>query len=156
MILLNILWPTFALVLLVFVIAVTMMVRRTAHMQRVPPGAGDFVSRAAADSYFAPVDLPANNFASLFELPLLFVALVPLLLITRSAGVVQVVLAWLFVLTRFGHSYLHIVIRRVPPRFFAFLAGVVILAIMWVGFFVDMVAAAVAYHHAMNTIGAQL
>ena len=77
-------------------------------------------------------------------------------IVPNSIPVVQVVLAWAFVASRFGHSYLHVVVRRVPPRFLAFVGGVAILSAMWIGFFADMVAAALAYHHQLAVIGTQL
>ncbi len=155
MILLNILWPTFALVLLIFVMWIVAAVRRLAYARRVPPSGRDFASRASADAYFAPVDLPANNLANLLEMPVLYFALVPLLLLTRSADVVEVVLAWLFVAARIAHSYLHVVVKRVRPRFLSHVVGNAILSAMWLGFFVDMVSAALAYHHAIAAFGPQ-
>lgn len=147
MILLNILWPTFVLVALIFAMMITTAVRRLAHVRRVPPSQGSFASRATAGEYFAPVDLPADNLANLFEMPVLFFALVPLLLFTYSAGAVQVVVAWLFVLTRFAHSYAHVVKRDVRARFRLFVLGNILLSAMWIGFAVDMVKAAVYYQH---------
>ena len=155
MILLNILWPTFALVLLIFFVMFSVAVRRLGHIRRVPPGPGTFATRDTAAAYFAPVELPANNLANLFEMPVLFFALVPLLIETRSAGVAQVLLAWLFVLARLAHSYLHIVGKDVRARFRAFLVGNALLSAMWNGFFVDMARAAHAYTQAMGAMGVQ-
>ena len=155
MILLNILWPTFALVLLIFVVWVTTAVRRLAYTRRVPPAAGTFASRDSAAAYFAPVDLPADNLANLFEMPVLYFALVPLLLVTRSADVIEVALAWLFVGARVTHSYLHVVVRHVRTRFLAHVVGNAILSAMWLGFFVDMVAAASAYSHTLSNMAVQ-
>ena len=155
MILLNILWPTFALVLLIFVMMIATGVRRLGHVRRVPPGPGTFATRDTAAAYFAPVDLPANNLSNLFEMPVLFFALVPLLVETRSAGVAQVLLAWLFVLTRLAHSYLHVVRKDVRARFRAFVLGNALLSAMWIGFFVDMARAAHAYTQAVGAMGVQ-
>ena len=155
MILLNILWPTFALVLLIFVVFVTMAVRRLAHTRRVPPASDTFATRDTAAAYFASADLPANNLANLFEMPVLYFALVPLLLVTRSADVIEVSLAWLFVAARLAHSYLHIVVRHVHTRFLAYVVGNAILSAMWLGFFVDMVAAANAYSHTLSNMAVQ-
>lgn len=155
MILLNILWPTFALVLLIFVVWITTAVRRLAYTRRVPPAAGAFATRETAAAYFAPVELPANNLANLFEMPVLYFALVPLLLVTRSADVIEVALAWLFVGARITHSYLHIVVRHVRTRFLAHVVGNAILSAMWLGFFVDMIAAANAYSHTLSNMAVQ-
>ncbi len=153
MVILNIIWPTFALVALIFVVWVTLVVVRMRHLKTTPPAADDFVTGEAALRYFRPVEMPANNLANLFEMPVLFFALVPLLLITNHANHIQVLLAWLFVAFRAGHSFVHIVARTVQARFLAYLASVVVLTIMWIGFFVDMVMAAQAYSAAMAVAG---
>jgi hypothetical protein len=69
----------------------------------------------------------------------LFLALVPLLLLTGRAGVAQVLLAWAYVGARAVHSWIHVTHNRVPARFRAFLVSVAILSAMWIGFFVDCV-----------------
>jgi len=49
----------------------------------------------------------ANSFANQFELPVLFYVLTILAYVTHKAGVVFVVLAWLFVIFRLLHAYVH-------------------------------------------------
>ncbi|WP_161978347.1 MAPEG family protein [Sphingomonas oligophenolica] len=149
MVLVNIFWPTFALVGLVFAVWMTLFVQRFAHMKRTPPTATDFADGDAAMRYFRPVEMPANNLANLFELPVLYFALVPLLLITGSIDGLQVLLAWAFVLLRVGHSIIHIGPKKVQARFIVYLLSTIVLVAMWVGFFVDMVWQAYAYSHAI-------
>ena len=135
---LAILWPTFALVALVFIVWATLVVQRVTHIRRHPPARGDLSSTAAAGRYFAPVEMPANNLANLFEMPVLYFALVPLLLLTHHAGHAEVALAWVYVALRAVHSFIHIVPRQVTPRFVVYLASCAVLAAMWVVFAVDM------------------
>jgi len=142
MMILGLLWPTFALVALAFAVWVTLVVQRMAHLRRRRPGRDDFASGEAARRYFQPVELPANNLANLFELPVLYVALVPLLIVTGQAHLPQVVLAWLFVSLRAAHSCVHIVLKKVPLRFVLYLGSSAVLMAMWIGFFVDAVAMA--------------
>ena len=96
----SILWPTFALVALIYVIWFVMYVQRFALMKRTPPTAEDFATMDGGKRYFAPVEMPAANLINLFEMPVLFFALVPLLLITHHANPLHVALAWVYVLTR--------------------------------------------------------
>lgn len=131
-----ILWPTFALVALVFLVGITMLRARIGHMRRNRPTGSDFADSEAARAYFRPVERPAANLANLFEMPVLYFALVPLLLMTGVAGLAQVVLAWTYVALRAGHSIAHIT-GRVRPRFALFLASNAVLAAMWVGFAID-------------------
>lgn len=137
-----ILWPTFAMVALIFGVWFVLYVQRFALMKRQPPTAEDFASGEAAKRYFQPAEMPANNFINLFEMPVLFLALVPLLMITHQAGHVQVALAWAFVVLRALHSFIQIVVGKIPPRFIVYLASCVALSAMWIGFFVDMLEVA--------------
>jgi len=97
--------------------------------------------------------MPANNLANLFEMPVLYFALVPLLILTAQANHMQVTLAWLFVLARIVHSFIHIGPKKVPWRFFAYLVSTALLMAMWIGFFVDIVQAADEYHRALGAMG---
>lgn len=137
---LGILWPTFALVALIFVVWLTLFVQRFGHMKRNPPTAGDFVTGAAAMRYFEPVEMAANNLRNLFEMPVLYFALVPLLLITHHANHAQVLLAWIYVVLRAVHSFIHIGPKKVMRRFQTYLLSCIVLSAMWIGFAVDMLA----------------
>ena len=152
MVILNIIWPTFAMVALVFAVWMTMFVQRARHMKATPPRAEDFATGDASRRYFTPVEMPANNLVNLFELPVLYFALVPLLLITAHANGAQVVLAWLFVALRAAHSFIHIGPKNVQARFVVYLASTIVLAMMWIGYFIDMVGAAYVYSQAMATL----
>lgn len=153
MAILDILWPTFALVGLVFVVWFTLFFQRMRHMKRTPPTAADFASGEASARYFRPVEMPANNLANLFEMPVLYFALVPLLIVTAQASFTQVTLAWVFVVARAAHSFIHIGPKKVPARFMVYLLSVIALLAMWIGFFVDIVQAAGAYSRAMDAMG---
>jgi hypothetical protein len=151
-ILLNILWPTFALVALVMIVWFTLVVQRLGYMKRTPPAPGTMTDAAATETYFAPVATPNNNLANLFEMPVLFFALVPLLVIGGMASVAQVALAWLFVFARATHSLIHLSRKPVTARFMAYLASNIVLFAMWIGFFVDMVVSANAYSQLVHGV----
>jgi hypothetical protein len=135
---LGILWPTIALVAVIAAVWATMFVQRMGHMKRNPPSAADFASGEAAGRYFAPVELSSNNFRNLFEAPVLYFALVPLLLITHQANHIQVLLAWIYVALRAAHSFVHIGPKKVPLRFLLYAASCAVLIAMWIGFAVDL------------------
>jgi hypothetical protein len=54
----------------------------------------------------------AYAFSNQFELPVLFYVLTILSLVTRHAGVAFVVLAWIFVIFRLLHAYVHVTAIR--------------------------------------------
>ena len=137
---LGILWPTFVLVALIFTVWFILFVQRIGHMRRNPPRAEDIATGEAAMRYFTPVEMPANNLRNLFEMPVLYFALVPLLLITHHANHLQVLLAWIFVALRALHSFIHIGPKKVMPRFMIYLASCITLSAMWIGFAIDMLS----------------
>lgn len=82
----------------------------------------------------------ANCFHNQLELPVLFYVVVAFILITRTNSDVFVILAWLFVIARLVHAYIHTGANRVDHRFYAMVAAAVILAAMWVIFAVRIIA----------------
>ncbi len=149
-----ILWPVFALVALIFVVWLVLLVQRVRHIGANPPTAETFATGASSKRYFEPVELSANNLANLFELPVLFFVLAILLLQTELANDIQVLLAWAFVVLRWAHSYIHIVVRNVRLRAPTYWLSVVLLLAMWIGFAVDVGRQASAYNAAMQTLEA--
>jgi len=136
----GILLPTFALVALVFIVWLVLFVQRFGHIKRNPPRKEDFDTGAAAMRYFEPVEMPANNLRNLFEMPVLFFALVPLLMITHHANHLQVLLAWIYVALRVLHSVIHIFVRKVQTRFMVYLLSCIVLSVMWIGFAIDIMS----------------
>jgi len=147
-----ILWPAIALAALSFVVMVWVAVARAGYMKTNPPRPEDFATGEAAMRYFQPVEMPANNLRNLFEAPVLFFALIPLLLITHQASHVQVALAWVYVALRVIHSLGHVVLRKLSVRAPAFWVSVLILMAMWIGFAVDIASAQSAYDAAMDNM----
>ncbi|WP_186456862.1 MAPEG family protein [Sphingomonas suaedae] len=147
-----ILWPTIVLAGLAFIVFLTMFVTRARHIRANPPGRETFASGDAAMRYFAPVEMPANNYRNLFEMPVLYFALVPLLLITNLDNHIQVVLAWIYVAIRIAHSFVHIGPKKVPVRAMLFVASGVVLMAMWIGFAIDLASAQVVFDRATDAV----
>lgn len=146
----SILWPTFALAGLTFVIFLVMFVTRFGHIRANPPTAEDFATGEAALRYFTPVEMPANNYRNLFEMPVLYFALVPLLLLTSQDSHVQVVLAWIYVALRYLHSFVHAGRGKVPVRAMLFVCSAVVLSAMWIGFAIDIASAQAVFDRTVD------
>lgn len=82
----------------------------------------------------AKVQQIGNSYHSQFQIPVLFYVLVALAILSKTADLLFVVMAWLFVITRLVHAYIHTGTNYVPHRFKAFAAGVFILLAMWIIF----------------------
>ncbi len=80
----------------------------------------------------------AYSFSNQFELPVLFYVLTILEYITHQAGVAFVVLAWIFVIFRILHAYVHVTSNIVRLRGALFAVSAVVLAIMWVVYIVEV------------------
>ena len=81
----------------------------------------------------------SNNYLSQFELPVLFYVLMILLLITRQADFILVTLAWIFVVTRIAHAWVHLTSNNLNLRGPLFSLGVLVLTIMWGMFMVGII-----------------
>ncbi len=73
----------------------------------------------------------SNSFHNQFELPVLFYALTILAIMARKDDVLFVVLAWVFVLSRLVHAYIHCTSNYVPMRMKVFTFGAIVLLVMW-------------------------
>jgi len=77
-----------------------------------------------------------NSYQNQFEVPVLFYVLTVLAIITKQADLLFVVLAWVFVLSRVAHAYVHVTDNHLGRRGALFGIGAVVLAIMWLIFVV--------------------
>ena len=69
---------------------------------------------------------------------MLFYVLTILAIITKQADLLFVVLAWLFVVLRLVHAYIHLNSNHLGRRFAAFAAAALVLLAMWVIFTVRL------------------
>ncbi|MEA2903541.1 MAG: hypothetical protein QOI12_928 [Alphaproteobacteria bacterium] len=72
-----------------------------------------------------------NAYQNQFELPVLFYVLTILSSITRHADLLFVLLAWVFVVLRMLHAYVHVTSNNLRQRAVLFLSGALVLAVMW-------------------------
>jgi hypothetical protein len=88
--------------------------------------------QAALNNRVWPEDVVkvSNNIANQFEVPVLFYVLCLVFYSINAVNVLAVILAWLFVLSRFAHAYVHIGSNYVPMRLRLFLLGCFVLIAM--------------------------
>ncbi len=75
--------------------------------------------------------LVRNSIANQFELPILFHVGCLALFIAEADNEVALILAWLFVISRYVHAYVHVTSNRLRWRMPAFLFGYATLGLMW-------------------------
>jgi hypothetical protein len=72
----------------------------------------------------------SNAFDNQFQLPALFYV-GALLALYFGPTLIEVTLAWLFVVTRYVHAWVHVTDNHVIRRFAAYLAGLMVLCLLW-------------------------
>ena len=128
----EVLLPVFVHVLLVFILLFWMgkerrgaLVAREVQMKDIALDEPNWPKKATQ---------LANCLKNQFEFPVLFYAVVALALPLRLADLLFVLLAWVFVVTRYVHAGIFITSNDVKSRSLAFFAGVLVLLAMWIVF----------------------
>ena len=127
-----VLLPLFVQVALTFGLLIWMASARTATISRGETKMRDIALGQPA--WPAKPTQISNCYDSQFQIPVLFYVLVILAWITRQADLLFVVMAWIFVLSRLAHAYIHTTSNHVPTRFRAFAVGMLVLLLMWIIF----------------------
>jgi hypothetical protein len=114
--------PFFATMLLTLVVWIYMYVRRIAFIRSQNLRPGDLAVPGALAQLSPPaVSNPSDNLKNLFEIPVLFYALVLYLFVTNQVDATHVSAAWIFVVFRVLHSAVHCTINIVMLRFYLYL-----------------------------------
>jgi hypothetical protein len=121
----HIFWPVLAQIFLTLIMYIVLGVRKAKAVEARE------VNRqlAALNNKVWPKDVVkvSNNIANQFEIPVLFYVLCVVLYSINAAGMIAILLAWLFVLSRFAHAYVHIGSNYVQMRLRLFLVGCFVL-----------------------------
>ena len=112
-----ILLPMFAMIILTAIVWFIMCRKRIAHVRKERINPQDLADASDMKEIMKPVQAPANNFANLFEVPVLFYAAVLTAYVVQANGTLLIILFWVFVALRYVHSYAqltnNIVVQRV-------------------------------------------
>ncbi|BAY39736.1 hypothetical protein NIES2111_41130 [Nostoc sp. NIES-2111] len=114
--------PFFALMFLTFLVWVYMYIRRISFIISSKLKPQDLVVANTLAQISPPsVSNPSDNLKNLFEIPVLFYALLLYLFITQQVDTVYVNAAWIFVVFRVLHSVVHCTFNLVILRFYLYL-----------------------------------
>ena len=126
-------WPLLAMVLLSFLVALLLLVRRIAGMKaaRKPPQMyaekPELLNALSEGARTA-----SENYKNLYEMPILFYVLVFAAILSgvKADGAFGV-LAWVYVGLRVVHSFIHCSYNNVRHRFYAFIISAGVLMAMF-------------------------
>lgn len=126
-----ILWPMVAHALLVFIVYGVLGVRRTRAVTSGEAKVNQFKNRTQEpDSSFTA----ANNIMNQFEAPTLFHIVCLALYVTAGVSTAVVTFAWLFIVARYVHAYIHLTSNRVKYRSWSFRTSLGMILLLWVWF----------------------
>ena len=116
--------PFFATMLLTLVVWIYMYVRRIRFLTSSKITPEEMAVPGALARVSPPeVSNPSDNLKNLFEIPVLFYALVLYLFVTQQVDATYVTAAWVFVVFRVLHSAIHCTINIVLVRFYLYLVS---------------------------------
>lgn len=114
--------PFFATIFLTFLVWLYMYIRRISFITRNKIGSKDLAVPGALAQLSPPaVSNPSDNLKNLFEIPVIFYALVLYLFVTKQVDAVYLRAAWVFVAFRVSHSAVHCTFNLVMLRFYLYL-----------------------------------
>lgn len=114
--------PFFAMVFLTLLVWVYMYIRRISFLIRSKLPQVDLSVPGTLAQISPPnVSNPSDNLKNLFEIPVLFYALLLYLFITKQVDTVYVNAAWVFVIFRALHSAVHCTFNLIMLRFYLYL-----------------------------------
>lgn len=114
--------PFFATIFLTLCVWVYMYIRRISFINSKKVKPQDLVGYNALAKLSPPqVSNPSDNLKNLFEIPVIFYAIVLYLFITKQVDSVYLYAAWTFVIFRVLHSIVHCTFNRILLRFYLYL-----------------------------------
>ena len=132
----DVLLPLFVEVILTFALMFWMAALRGRDFKSGAVNAQDIALREP--NWPADTRQVAYSFSNQFELPVVFYVLTILAYFTHHAGTLFVILAWIFVLFRVLHAYVHVTSNNVKIRGPLFGISAIVLLIMWLIFMIQV------------------
>ena len=124
--------PLLAQVALSFIVMFTMYRKRVAEMKSKRIHPQRIKTRSNAHGVLPDSESAANNYVNLYESPVLFYTAILLTLILMLQDNVLVALSWIYVISRYIHSFIHVTYNRVMHRFTIFIFSSFVLFALWV------------------------
>ena len=112
--------PFMTVMLLTLIVWVYMYARRIPFLQKSKTNLNTLTPAELARISPAAVANPSDNLKNLFELPVLFYALVLYLQVTGKVDATYMVAAWIFAAFRILHSAVHCTVNIVMVRFWLY------------------------------------
>jgi hypothetical protein len=134
-----ILYPVFAMVLLVYLVLMRMRSMRFAAVRNREISAEYY--RAFQGEEPEPLRVVSRHFVNLFEMPVLFYVGVIMIYVTHQVSYWLIGCAWAYVALRYVHTWVHLTANDVRVRVIVYFASGFVLLVMWVTLLVQLLRA---------------
>ena len=126
-----------AMVLLTFIVGTVAVKRRFASVKQGNVDAKYF-KLMVGENIPDDVAKSTRNFNNLFEVPLLFYIAATLHIVLTLDSIIGLIFAWLFVVFRYWHSYIHLTYNKLTHRMTIYWLGLFCVLILWLNLLVEM------------------
>ncbi len=122
--------PMLAMVLMTCIVWATMGIRRTRAVATGETHLSRFAVRGMGGIEPSAVQA-SDHYSNLFEMPVLFYVALLTAMQLGIQGIAMLALAWVYVVLRAAHAWVHLGRNEVRHRFYAFVGSTVTLIVMW-------------------------
>lgn len=126
-----------AMVVLTLIVGLRLLFVRMGEMRRKHIHPQSISTSVQRTTQFEDVRA-ADNFKNLFEVPVLFYALVATAVAVGHVPLWLTVGAWVFVVLRALHSFIHCTYNQVMHRFAVFFLSFIVVSALWISFAVSL------------------
>jgi len=126
----ELVYPMAAMVALTFFVLITLFRSRVAAVKAGEADAGFYKTYQEGKEPRATAAL-SRHVVNMFESPTLFYAACMTAMISGQTGTAMLALAWVYVVLRALHAYIHTGSNSLPPRIKAYFASWLVLLGMW-------------------------
>lgn len=134
----QILFPVFAMIALTTFVVFRLGFARWGAVARREINIHFFESYRSYDEP-EPLRILSRHLVNLFETPVIFYVVSIMIYVTGQTTALLLALSWLYVLSRYVHTFVHLTSNIVLWRFRVFGVSVVILTVIWLVFLIQLI-----------------
>ncbi|MDJ0760867.1 MAG: MAPEG family protein [Woeseiaceae bacterium] len=138
----QLVYPMAAMVLLTAVVAIRTVIGRVSAVKRGDVDARYYKTFQGEAGEPRKMAQHTRHFVNLFENPVLFYAACITAMVVGQGTGLLLWLAWVFVVCRVAHAFVHLGTNSIPPRMYTYGASWIVLVAMWGAIVVRVASAA--------------
>lgn len=125
-------YPMFAMVIVTFVVAIYLLCARISAVKQRQISVRYFQLNTSDKEPPPHLVRAERHYSNLFEVPLLFYVTCIVAMVLQFQNDLLVILAWIFVVSRILHAFIHLTYNKVLHRMAVFLFGTFCVLAMWI------------------------